>query len=59
MKPVIFALAALVIAGPVPTRVAAPPRRPYSCRLFDDARRQCAIGQCDQSIPPAMKDKPR
>jgi hypothetical protein len=29
---------------------AAEPQRPYSCRQFDDARRQCAFGQCDQRL---------
>jgi hypothetical protein len=56
VKPVIFALAALVIAGPGPTRAAEPPQRPYSCLLLDDAERKCAfvtrdqrliLGQCD------------
>jgi hypothetical protein len=24
--------------------------RPYSCRLFDDAQRQCAFGSCDRRV---------
>jgi hypothetical protein len=30
--------------------LAAEPQRPYSCRLLDDAERQCAFGQCDQRV---------
>jgi hypothetical protein len=25
-------------------------QRPYSCRLLDDAERQCAFGQCDARL---------
>jgi hypothetical protein len=25
-------------------------QRPYSCRLLDEAERQCAFGQCDQRV---------
>jgi hypothetical protein len=41
------ALALLAAAGPA---LAAPPapERPYSCRLLDDAARNCAFGACDQ-----------
>jgi hypothetical protein len=37
--------AALAVASPT---LAAPPERPYSCRLLDDAARKCAFGACDQ-----------
>jgi hypothetical protein len=33
----------IVLAG-------SPPQRPYSCRLLDDADRQCAFGQCDTRL---------
>jgi hypothetical protein len=28
----------------------AEPQRPYSCRLLDDAQRQCAFGGCDARL---------
>jgi hypothetical protein len=31
-----------------PTYSQTPPREPYSCRLFADAQRQCAFGNCDE-----------
>lgn len=41
-------IAALVGSDPAEAQNQAPPQRPYSCRLYDDARRQCAFGNCDQ-----------
>jgi hypothetical protein len=44
--------AALALLAAVSPALAAPPapERTYSCRLLDDAERQCAFGQCDQRV---------
>jgi hypothetical protein len=39
-------LVATVLAAPAAH--SAEERRPYSCRLLDDAERKCAFGQCDK-----------
>ena len=44
------ALLALLCAAASPAGAADQQReqRPYSCRLYDDAQRQCAFGACDR-----------
>jgi hypothetical protein len=42
---------ALTSAFPALAAPAAPQeQRPYSCRLLDDAQRQCAFGACDKRV---------
>lgn len=47
---VVSALIFLILqARPVPrASVLAGETRPYSCRLYDDERRKCAFGSCNQ-----------
>jgi hypothetical protein len=39
---------ALAVMASLPVIAAEPERRPYSCRLLDDAERKCAFGACDR-----------
>jgi hypothetical protein len=44
-------LAALIAQLCTFSAAAGPPeQRPHSCRLLDDAERQCAFGQCDAQL---------
>jgi hypothetical protein len=43
----LLALALLCAAASPAGAADQAPDRPYSCRLYDDAQRQCAFGQCD------------
>jgi hypothetical protein len=45
----VAAISAASSAAPALPALAGPPQetRPYSCRLYDDAQRKCAFGQCD------------
>jgi hypothetical protein len=56
VKPIIFALA---LAAAFPALAAdtsgAPPREPYSCRLFADEQKKCAFGSCDQRTIERLK----
>jgi hypothetical protein len=46
---VVLAAAALIFTMIQPAH-GAEPQRPYSCRLLDDAQRQCAFSQCDPHL---------
>ncbi|MBO0758907.1 MAG: hypothetical protein J2P54_23925 [Bradyrhizobiaceae bacterium] len=47
MKPLLVALA-LLAAMPASAAERTKQRERYSCRLYADARRQCAFGICDE-----------
>jgi hypothetical protein len=53
-------LLAVSLAGAMSPAIAAPPEqgRPYSCRLYDDAQRQCGFGSCDQRLLAQPGDQP-
>ena len=46
--PMLGALLAILIAASPALVAGERPQRPYSCRLYDAARRQCASGNCDE-----------
>jgi hypothetical protein len=45
-----LALLALALVCAAATPAGAADQAPYSCRLYDDAQRQCAFGSCDQRL---------
>jgi len=48
---------ALALFAAVPDRANEPPQRPYSCRLYDNEQKKCALGSCDhRTVDPLKRD---